>query len=232
RGSAGELPRVVSRTPSGHPAATRPKGYSMSIPDPEHSSAVAAHIAERWGTPEQARCCARDSWWPQAVAHGALGVALLHIERAHTGDGPWEHAQSWLEYAVAEGVDASPAAHLYYGVPALAFVLDRAHRVRPCSGPDRERLQRAVPDLVRDRVGKAERARVARGLPVLAEFDAIRGLSGLGALLLEGYGPTPLVQRVLSYLVSVTEPAHVDGVQAPARWLPAGAAATVDRTYD
>lgn len=109
----------------------------MSIPDPEHSSAVAAHIAERLATPEQARYWARDSWWPQSLAHGALGVALLHIERAHTGDGPWEHAQSWLECAVAEGVDASPAAHLYYGVPALAFVLDRAHRVRPCSGPDR-----------------------------------------------------------------------------------------------
>ena len=203
----------------------------MSIPDPEHSSAVAAHIAERLATPEQARYWARDSWWPQSLAHGALGVALLHIERAHTGDGPWEHAQSWLEYAVAEGVDASPAAHLYYGVPALAFVLDRAHRVRPCSGPDRERLQRAVTDLVRDRVGKAERARVARGLPVLAEFDTIRGLSGLGALLLEGYGPTPLVQRVLSYLVSVTEPAHVDGVQVPGWWVPVGPAGTKDPAF-
>ncbi|GHD34439.1 hypothetical protein GCM10007147_40040 [Nocardiopsis kunsanensis] len=203
----------------------------MTSTDVEHASAVAAHIAERLATPEQARYWAGDSWWPQSLAHGALGVGLLHIERARTGEGPWERAQTWLECAVAEGVDASPAAHLYYGAPALAFVLERAHQVRPSSGPDHERLQTAVTHLVRDRVGEAEHARAARGLPVLAEFDTIRGLSGLGALLLDGSGSTPLVRRVLSYLVSVTEPADVDGVQVPGWWAPVGPASTEDPAF-
>lgn len=203
----------------------------MTNTDAEHASAVATHIAERLAIPEQARYWAAVNWWPQSLAHGALGVALLHIERARTGEGPWERAQAWLECAVAEGVDASPAAHLYYGAPALAFVLNRAHQVRPSSGTDREQIQTAVVRIVRERVEEAERSRTARGLPVLAEFDTIRGLSGLGALLLDDNGPIPLVERVLSYLVSVTEPADVDGVPIPGWWAPVGPAGTEDPAF-
>lgn len=203
----------------------------MSIPQTEHPSAVAAHIAERLATPEQARHVAGERWWPQSLAHGALGVALWHIERARAGEGPWERAQAWLECAVAEGVDASPTAHLYYGAPALAFVLDRAHQVHPSSGTDRERVHTAVERIVHDRLEQAERSHAERGLPVLAEFDTIRGLSGLGALLLDGNGAVPLVRRVLAYLVSVTEPTVVGGFRVPGWWAPVGPAGTEDPDF-
>ncbi|WP_262391611.1 hypothetical protein [Nocardiopsis sp. CNR-923] len=95
------------------------------------ASAVATHVADRLATPDQGRALANDRWWPQSLAHGAVGVALLHIERARTGHGPWERVQTWLECAISDGVDASPEAHLYYGAPALAFVLRQAATVHP-----------------------------------------------------------------------------------------------------
>ncbi|WP_223839286.1 hypothetical protein [Nocardiopsis deserti] len=89
---------------------------------------IAGLVADRLATPEQGRALAGERWWPQSLAHGAVGVALLHIERARTGHGPWERVQRWLECAVAEGVDSSPSTHL---------VLRRAcGGVRPAPGGD------------------------------------------------------------------------------------------------
>ncbi|SDX99602.1 hypothetical protein SAMN05216215_101887 [Saccharopolyspora shandongensis] len=33
----------------------------------------------------------------------AMGITLLHIERARTGCGPWQRAQDWLAEAVRQG---------------------------------------------------------------------------------------------------------------------------------
>lgn len=186
------------------------------------ASAVAARVADLLATPEQARAWAGERWWPQCMAQGAAGVALLHIERARTGEGAWERAQAWLECAVAQGVDASPAAHLFYGAPALAYVLNRAQSVRPEFGPQLARLDAAVDRIVTDRLGHAQ-ARLAAGVrPVLAEFDTIRGLAGLGALLLARDEHHPLLPGVLSYLVALTEPLTVDGAEAPGWWARVG----------
>lgn len=183
---------------------------------------MAARVADLLATPEQARAWAGERWWPQSLAQGAAGVALLHIERARTGEGVWERAQAWLECAVAQGVDASPTAHLFYGAPALAYVLNRAQSVRPEFGPQLARLDAAVDRIITDRLEHAQE-RLASGVgPVLAEFDTIRGLAGLGALLLACDEHHPFLPGVLSYLAALTDPLAVDGADVPGWWAPVG----------
>ncbi|MFJ2721642.1 hypothetical protein [Streptomyces sp. NPDC087437] len=57
----------------------------------------------------------------QDLSEGALGTALLHIER---GDLPT--ARHHLAQAIASGVSAGGNASLFHGAPALEFVLSRA----------------------------------------------------------------------------------------------------------
>ncbi|WP_028647932.1 lanthionine synthetase C family protein [Nocardiopsis sp. CNT312] len=184
------------------------------------ASAVATRAADHLATPDQGRALAQNRWWPQSLAHGAVGVALLHIERARTGHGPWERAQTWLECAVSDGVDASPEAHLYYGAPALAFVLHQAATVHLGYERELEQLDAAVARIVAARLEQAHARMDTRGrLPVLAEFDAIRGLAGLSALLLTRDSYQDLLRRALVYLVRLTEPVTApDGQQTPGWW--------------
>jgi hypothetical protein len=183
---------------------------------------IAALVADRLATPEQGRDLAEDRWWPQSLAHGAVGVALLHIERARTGHGPWERVQRWLECAVAEGVDSSPSAHLYYGAPAVAFVLHRAATVRPGYERELARLDKAVERIVLSRLEQAHARMDAGELALLSEFDTIRGLTGLGALLLARDPQGPLLLDLLAYLVRLTEPVTVHGRSLPGWWSPVG----------
>ncbi len=68
----------------------------------ESGRAATGMIAERLASPQDIRGRHhRQGWWPQSLAHGAAGVALLHIERAHTGQGPWQRAHDWLACAAA-----------------------------------------------------------------------------------------------------------------------------------
>ncbi|GLI00938.1 hypothetical protein Pa4123_62140 [Phytohabitans aurantiacus] len=62
-------------------------------------------------------------------------------------------------------------------------------------------------------------ARIDRGqLPALAEFDAIRGLTGLGAHLLRSDPHGDLLRAVLNYLVRLTEPITDRGESVPGWW--------------
>ena len=157
---------------------------------------------------------------PQSLARGAVGVALLLIERAHAGVGSWEVAHSWLEAAAGgAGVSAGDDACLFNGAPALAFALHAAS----ADGSGRyaralEALDRSISRLTHRRVDQAE-ARIARSeLPALAEYDVINGLSGIGALLLLRSPGSAALERVLSYLVRLTEPHDVDGQVLPGWW--------------
>jgi hypothetical protein len=141
----------------------------------------------------------------QALAEGALGVALLHIERDDLAA-----ARPLLTEAVAGGVSTGSNASLFHGAPALEFVLGRAGRA------DRD-VQAAVDRIVAARLAAANRRRESARLPHLAEFDLIRGLTGLGALLLTRAGPS-LIEEVLTYLVSLARPVDVDGRALPGWW--------------
>ncbi|MFC7101215.1 lanthionine synthetase C family protein [Nonomuraea rubra] len=118
-----------------------------------------------------------------------------------------------LQEAVADGVSTGSNASLFHGAPALEFVLGRAGRI------DRE-VQAGVDRVVTARLAAARQRRLARHLPTLAEFDLIRGLTGLGALLLARRGPSPLLDDVLSHLVSLACPVEAKGRTLPGWWSP------------
>ncbi|MFJ2113361.1 lanthionine synthetase C family protein [Streptomyces sp. NPDC087850] len=146
----------------------------------------------------------------QDLSEGALGVALLHIERGESAS-----ARSSLVQAVAGGVSAGGNASLFHGAPALEFVLSRAGR------SDRT-VRDTVDRVVGTRLAAARRRQASGALPHLAEFDLIRGLTGLGTLLLNRGVASPLLKEVLAYLVSLAQPVRIKGQKLPGWWSETG----------
>ncbi|GLZ42645.1 lanthionine synthetase C family protein [Actinokineospora sp. NBRC 105648] len=140
---------------------------------------------------------------PGSLANGAAGIALLHAERAEDCD--WAPAHAWLTRAVESGVDSGDAAALFHGAPAVAFV---AHGATGLGGYQRALtvLDAAVTDITHQRLGAAH-ARLDRGeRPAAAEFDLLRGLTGLGAHHLRRHPDHRVTTDVLEYLVRLTHP--------------------------
>ncbi|MFF8481878.1 lanthionine synthetase C family protein [Streptomyces antibioticus] len=185
----------------------------------ESARAAADALAERLASPQDVRGLHHhQGWWPQSLAHGAAGVALLHIERARTDQGPWQRAHDWLACAAAEPAVGGVDSHLHYGAPALAFALHAAADRPGLYARALDTLDRYVTSAIRDRLAQAH-ARIDRGeMPSLAEFDAIRGLSGMGALLLHRDIHTDVLRGILMYLVRLTEPVKYDGELLPGWW--------------
>lgn len=183
-------------------------------------------LAARLADPEDVRRRHQlPPWWAQSLAAGALGAALLHVHRARTGRAGWHTAHTWLAFAARRPIDDGPGSHLHYGAPALAYVLHHASAEHlDTDRPGRyaralEILDARTALLTRARVDAAHR-RIDRGdNPALAEFDAIRGLTGLGALWLRRDPSGPQLRAVLEYLVRLTEPLPApDGRQRPGWW--------------
>jgi hypothetical protein len=153
----------------------------------------------------------------QSLAKGAAGIALLHIERARAGLADWDTAHAWLKTAVSAEISAADDAGLFFGVPAVAFA------VHATGGAGRyvralARLDTHVAALAHRRVGRAL-ARIDCGsLPPLAEFDLIYGLSGIGAYLLRRAPGDDALERVLCYMVRLTDPVRIDGETLPGWW--------------
>jgi lantibiotic biosynthesis protein len=144
--------------------------------------------------------------WPQSLAGGAAGIAVLHIERARTGHGSWATARAWLAEATSGRITAASNASLFFGAPALAFVV----RLAAASTGGYRRALAALDDatvsITQIQVVSA-RARMDRGeLPRLREFDLIRGLAGLGAYHLHAHPGHQVTRDVLSCLTRLTEP--------------------------
>lgn len=183
---------------------------------------VAEAIADRLAHPDTVR----DGWEPhpwlrQSLAHGAPGIALLHIELAASGRRPWQRVHDWLAFAAGAPITTGPGSHLHHGAPALAHTLACAAASAPGSVNERALadLDHAIARDVRRRLVDA-RARLDRGrLPTLAEFDAIRGLTGLGSYLLRRRPGGQEIRDVLSYLVRLTHPVEVDGDALPGWWV-------------
>ncbi|MFC0039528.1 lanthionine synthetase LanC family protein [Actinomadura rayongensis] len=146
----------------------------------------------------------------QSLAEGAAGIALWHLE-----SGQRAQARAALEHAVADGVSVAGGASLYYGAPALAYVLTTA---TAASGlPGLTQATAVAVDgtrrVVHDRLEAAHRRIDRRERPEYAEYDLIRGLTGLGVVL-RRIGEPDLLRKVLDYLVRLTEP--LDGL--PGWW--------------
>ncbi|MEU9074398.1 lanthionine synthetase C family protein [Kitasatospora sp. NPDC048538] len=170
--------------------------------------------------------------WRQSLAHGAPGIALLHIERAATGRGPWQNARAWLSVAANGPVTSGSDSYLYYGAPALAHALDCAAQASPGS------YQRALAHLDQTVAADAARrcdealARIDRGdLPALAEFDTIRGLAGVGAVLLRRAPDGEAIRRILDCLVRLTEDIKHDGELLPGWWTLDGPSGKPDKRF-
>jgi hypothetical protein len=146
----------------------------------------------------------------QDLSEGALGMALLHIER-----GDLTSARHLLARAVAGGVSAGANASLFHGAPALEFVLARA-------GPAGRDVRDAVDRVVDARLAAAHRRQACGGLPNLAEFDLIRGLTGLGALLLARDAASSRLEEVLAHLVCLSRPVRMQDRELPGWWSAVG----------
>ncbi|MEU4472466.1 lanthionine synthetase C family protein [Micromonospora sp. NPDC023888] len=150
----------------------------------------------------------------QSLADGAVGIALRHLET-----GRWNAAYTALEQATADGVNATDNASLYYGVPALAFVL--AASDHPALTRARAVAAAGTATVARRRLRTAHRRIDQRQQPAYAEFDLIRGLTGIGVVL-RRVGDLDLLREVLTYLVRLTEPIG----ELPGWWCPHGASRT------
>lgn len=160
----------------------------------------------------------RDAWWNQSLAKGAIGVALLHIERAHIDPDEWHTAHAWLSAATSGGLSAGTNANLFFGAPAAAFTLHAASGQQGRYRRALATLDASITRMTRQRLAAAH-ARVDRAeRPRFAEWDLIYGLTGLGVHLLLRDQHGPVLREVLSYLVRLTEPGHVDGVAVPGWW--------------
>jgi hypothetical protein len=155
----------------------------------------------------------------QSLARGAVGTALLHIERAWTGSGTWDIARAHIRRAAAGPVDAAEHAGLYYGAPAVAFMLHAAADRHPRYRAAVEALDEHVLHLARRRLATAA-GRIVLGEPAtFAEYDLFYGLAGIGALLLRRSPENDVLAGILRYVVSLIRPYRRGGVELPGWWV-------------
>ncbi|MFF5335395.1 lanthionine synthetase C family protein [Streptomyces sp. NPDC013181] len=191
--------------------------------------AVATRLADPASAP---RVCGTSSRARQHLAYGPPGIALLHIELAANGLGPWRRAHDWLSATSRQPLTSGPDSHPFYGLPAFAHALACAADQLPSS------YQRAL-DVVDQRIAldagrrldAAHRRLDAGRLPQLAEFDAIRGITGYGAYLLRRDPGGSTMRAVLDYCVRLTEPIAHHGEPLPGWWTETGPSGSLDRRF-
>ncbi|MFF7192844.1 lanthionine synthetase C family protein [Streptomyces sp. NPDC008079] len=193
------------------------------------ADAVADLLADPDTAPVRPRTTTTDR---QQLAYGPLGIALLHIERAAAGMGPWQRAHTWLAAATHQPFTSGPDSHPFYGAPALAHTVACATEHQP--GPYQRALLHLDAQIDRDvhrRLDAAHCRIDAGGLPELAEFDTIRGLAGYGAYLLHRDPLSSTLSRVLDYCVRLTEPISDDGETLPGWWTTSGPSGRPDERF-
>lgn len=178
---------------------------------PEQLAALAAGVADHLTDP---------AGWPAAgtmdaanassLADGAAGIALLHLARARSGHGDPALAHAWLARAATGGVVADEHSGLFHGAPALAFALHTAADTPGAYARALDTLDTVVLDLTRRRLDAAHHRIDQRQRPGFAEYDVLRGLTGLGAHHLRRHPDHPVTAEVLAYLVRLTLPLTPD----------------------
>ncbi|MEU7002669.1 lanthionine synthetase C family protein [Nonomuraea sp. NPDC046570] len=185
---------------------------------------LALAVADRLADPGTAPpVLISQPWWRQSLAHGAPGIALLHIELAAAELRPWQRAHDWLVYITSAPLTSGPDSHLFYGAPAVAHAVTCAATQMPGSfGKALDALDQTITADIRRRVDAAHTRIDAGRLPALAEFDVIRGLTGLGSYLLRRDPSSKTMRAVLEYLVRLTEPVKEGGETLPGWWTLSG----------
>ncbi|URM97386.1 lanthionine synthetase C family protein [Actinomadura madurae] len=156
----------------------------------------------------------------QSLATGTAGIAILHIERALTGRGCWADAHTHIRQVAAGPVDGGDHTGLFYGAPALAFLLSLAD----ADGQQRYAeplgaLDHHVTLLTHRRVVAALR-RIETGEHArFAEYDLFHGLTGIGALLLARRPGSDTFAEILGYLARLTRPRRQEEDELPGWWV-------------
>jgi hypothetical protein len=128
-------------------------------------------------------------------------------------------------------VTASASASLFYGAPAVAFVLHTA--AHPAYAAMLATLDEHINDLTALKLAAAYE-RMDRGeLTRPSEYDLISGLTGLGLYHLARHGPAAsgMTAAVLEYLVALAEPVCWHGESLPGWWSGTGPASTPDPAW-
>ncbi|WP_262063449.1 lanthionine synthetase C family protein [Streptomyces sp. STR69] len=192
---------------------------------------LAAAVADQLADPHTARL-GLVAAHRQHLAHGLPGIALLHIERAATGLGPWQRAHDWLAAASREPFTSGPDSHPFYGAPAFAHALARAADHLP--GAYQRALDTLDHQMTTDvylRLDAAHRRIDSELLPAIAEFDTVRGLTGYGAYLLRRNPGATVLRAVLDYCVRLTQPITHDGEFLPGWWTATGPSGRPDDRF-
>jgi hypothetical protein len=169
---------------------------------------------------EPDRSPASPRWRGQSLSKGAAGIAILHGIRAHAGLGPWEPVHAWLGCANREELSAGPGAGLWYGAASLGFAISVAAPPGTYRTAQRQ-LDGAVATLTWARLDAAADRIAARRRPALAEFDLVRGLTGLGVYWLHRDPDRALLRQILTYLVRLCDPLPAGdpaGTNVPGWW--------------
>lgn len=154
----------------------------------------------------------------QSLAKGTAGTTLLHIERARAGMGSWQTARSHIRRMMTCRIDAGHHTGLYYGAPALAFVLHAAAHHDPRYRAVATTLNQHVLRLTRERLTAATAKRDRGGPTTFADMDLFYGLTGIGASLLAHHPDSDLIAGILRYVISLTTPRRDDG-ELPGWWI-------------
>ncbi|WP_051367751.1 lanthionine synthetase C family protein [Hamadaea tsunoensis] len=154
----------------------------------------------------------------QSLASGAPGIALASLERACADPAARLLAHQHIQAAVSGPIDGGPHTGLFYGAPALAFLLHCAATFDERYRPAAARLDPHVLRIAQTKLTDAA-ARTRSGDPApLHEFDLFYGLTGIGALMLRRLPGSDAFADVLRYLVALTRPGVRDDVPRPGWW--------------
>ncbi|HEU5023608.1 MAG TPA: lanthionine synthetase C family protein [Spirillospora sp.] len=156
----------------------------------------------------------------QSLVDGPAGIALLHIQRALTGRCSWTDVHALIREAAAGPIDASDHAGLYYGAPAIAFMLHTVgDRCRIRYQQALTVLDRHVDRLTHRRLSAAARRIDADEFPRFGEYDLFYGLVGIGALLRLRRPHSDAFADVLRHLVRLVQPTDRCGTETPGWWV-------------
>jgi hypothetical protein len=161
-----------------------------------------------------------DDWpyHPMSLADGYCGLAVLF---ARLSDESPELRETAHEHLAAAAKTRRPNAEgLFDGLPSLGFA---ARSIARADGDYRGMLARIDPHVLRlaENALVAEEARLLAREPGarMAGYDVTSGLTGVGRYLLAcGAGARPVLERVLGYLVGMTDPVRVRGHWVPGWW--------------
>ncbi|MFI9722224.1 lanthionine synthetase C family protein [Streptomyces sp. NPDC052396] len=193
----------------------------------QRAAVLSADIARRLGDPEHVRelLPPRQQFeWALGLADGIPGIALLHLERGGADQPARRTAHRWLSEAVARartipGDAPAVPPGLYRGVPALSFALARAVLISDRPVKAAEHLGDQVRAFARALARWERQRRPQDGACVsIGTYDAISGLAGLGAHLLDDPCRFGVLAEVLTTLTGLTAPLRVNGRVLPGWW--------------